>query len=275
MIRVPILMYHSVTDAPNPDTRPLAVTPSAFADHLDYLKDRGFTPLTVADLIASLNHTTGRSLPERPVVLTFDDGYADFHEHALPLLDRHSFTATVFLTSGWVSDAGKDAAGRPLDRMLSWNQAREAAECGVEIGGHSHSHPQLDQLSDHDLRQELRRNKALLEDRIGRPVATMAYPYGYSSARVRREVRRAGYWAACAVNNAITAEGHDVLALPRLTVAHGTTPGMFRRAVEGRAVPLIYLKERVLTKGYAVVRRTRYGVRRLTGAMERGQHVTS
>ncbi len=265
MIRVPILMYHSISDRPNPETKPLAVRPSAFAEQLAYLKERDFTPLTVADLVASLHRNNGRSLPERPVVVTFDDGYADFHSEALPVLERYDFPATVFLTSGWVRDAGEDAAGRPLDAMLSWSQAREAASCGIEIGGHSHSHPQLDQLPDEQLRQELRRNKALLEDKIGAPVATMAYPYGYSSVRVRREVRRAGYWAACAVSNAIAADRHDVLALPRLTVADGTSMKMFSRAVEGSQVPLIYMKERVLTKGYAVVRRTRYGLRRVRG----------
>src|SRR5690606_29381525 len=186
----------------------------------------------------------------------------------LPLLERHKFPATVFLTSGWVADAGKDAAGRPLDRMLSWSQAAEAASAGIEIGGHSHSHPQLDQLPDDDLRQELRRNKGLLEDKLGTPVATMAYPYGYSSARVRREVRKAGYFAACAVNNTIAADRHDMLAIPRLTVARHTTIGMFTKAVEGTAVPLIYLRERILTKGYAVVRRTRYGLPRVRGHVQ-------
>jgi Predicted xylanase/chitin deacetylase len=261
-MRVPILMYHSITDRPNADTRPHAVRPGDFEEQLAYLKENRFTPLTFADLIAAINGT-GSAPPERPVVLTFDDGYADFHSTALPLLDRYGIPATVFVTSGWLDDAGPDAAGRPLDAMLSWSQVREAASAGIEIGGHSHSHPQLDQLRDEELRDELRRNKALLEDKVGRPVTTMAYPYGYSSARVRREVRKAGYWAACAVNNAISADRHDVLALPRLTVGQGTTMSKFRRAVEGRGVPLIYLKERVLTKGYAVVRRTRYGLRQV------------
>jgi peptidoglycan/xylan/chitin deacetylase (PgdA/CDA1 family) len=265
MIRVPILMYHSVSENPNDDTRPHSVRPSDLAEQFAYLAENGFTPLTLADLVASLNKNNGRSVPHKPIVITFDDGYADFHSHALPLLDRHRFPATVFLTSGWVSDAGDDAAGRPLDDMLSWGQAREVAQTGVEIGGHSHSHPQLDQLSTDELRQELRRNKGLLEEKIGAPVATMAYPYGYSSARVRREVRRAGYFAACAVSNTIAADRHDMLAIPRLTVARNTTISMFRRAVEGNAVPLIYLRERVLTKGYAVVRRTRYGLQRVRG----------
>ncbi|MER6950736.1 polysaccharide deacetylase family protein [Nonomuraea sp. NPDC000554] len=263
MIRVPILMYHSVTDRPNEETKPHSVRPSDLADQLAYLSESGFTPMTLGDLVASRNKNTG--MPSKPIVITFDDGYADFHSHALPLLDRYRFPATVFLTSGWVADAGDDAAGRALDEMLTWTQAREAAQTGIEIGGHSHSHPQLDQLRTEDLRQELRRNKGLLEEKIGAPVATMAYPYGYSSARVRREVRKAGYFAACAVNNTIAADRHDMLAIPRLTVARHTTMSMFRRAVEGSAVPLIYLRERVLTKGYAVVRRTRYGLRRVRG----------
>ncbi|WP_336206214.1 polysaccharide deacetylase family protein [Nonomuraea sp. LPB2021202275-12-8] len=265
MIRIPILMYHSVTDKPNEETKPHSVRPSDLAEQLAYLAESGFTPLTLGDLVASLNKNNGRSMPDKPVVLTFDDGYADFHSQALPLLERRAFPATVFLTSGWVSDAGKDAAGRALDDMLSWSQAREAAETGIEIGGHSHSHPQLDQLRTEELRQELRRNKGLLEDTLGTPVATMAYPYGYSSARVRREVRKAGYFAACAVNNTIAADRHDMLAIPRLTVARHTTINMFRRAVEGSGVPLIYLRERILTKGYAVVRRTRYGLQRVRG----------
>ncbi|WP_188191826.1 polysaccharide deacetylase family protein [Nonomuraea sp. SYSU D8015] len=265
MIRVPILMYHSVTDTPNDETRPHSVRPSDLEEQLAYLKESGFTPLTLGDLVAALNKIDGRTVPDKPVVVTFDDGYADFHTHALPLLDRYNFPATVFLTSGWVSDAGEEAAGRPLDDMLSWGQAREAAQTGIEIGGHSHSHPQLDQLRTEDLRQELRRNKGLLEDKIGKPVATMAYPYGYSSARVRREVRKAGYFAACAVANTIAADRHDMLAIPRLTVGKGTTINMFKRAVEGTAVPLIYLRERILTKGYAVVRRTRYGLQRVRG----------
>lgn len=265
MIRVPILMYHSVADHPNEETRPHSVRPSDLDEQLAYLSDSGFTPLTLGDLVASLNKNNGRSMPAKPIVLTFDDGYADFHSHALPMLDRYQFPATVFLTSGWVADAGDDAAGRPLDDMLTWSQAREAAQTGIEIGGHSHSHPQLDQLRTDELRQELRKNKALLEDMIGTPVATMAYPYGYSSARVRREVRKAGYFAACAVNNSIAADRHDMLAIPRLTVARNTSISMFKRAVEGSAVPLIYLKERVLTKGYAIVRRTRYGLQRVRG----------
>ncbi|MET8333556.1 polysaccharide deacetylase family protein [Streptosporangium canum] len=262
MTRVPILMYHSVSDHPNDETRPLAVSPGRFAEQLGVLRDRGFTPMTLSDLVAGMHRTA--TMPGRPVAITFDDGYADFHSQALPILERFGYPATVFVTSGWVQDSGPVSAGRRPAPMLAWSQVREAVSCGMEIGGHSHSHPQLDQLPDRELRNELRTNKALLEDRIGRPVATMAYPYGYSSARVRREVRRAGYWTACAVANDAFREGDEMLALPRLTVTEQTSMVKFGGAIDGRGLPVLYMRERALTKGYALVRRTRYALRRIS-----------
>ncbi|WP_406312772.1 polysaccharide deacetylase family protein [Streptosporangium sp. NBC_01639] len=269
MIRVPILMYHSVSDHPNDETRPLAVSPGRFADQLGMLRDRGFTPMTLSDLVAGMHRTS--AMPDRPVAITFDDGYADFHTEALPVLERFGYPATVFVTSGWVQDSGPAEAGRRLAPMLTWSQVREAVSCGVEIGGHSHSHPQLDQLPGGELRNELRTNKAMLEDQIGRPVATMAYPYGYSSARVRREVRKAGYWTACAVANDTVREDDEMLALPRLTVTEQTSMAKFSKAIDGQSLSMIYLKERALTKGYAVVRRTRYGLRRISSKYTSGQ----
>ncbi|WP_245681687.1 polysaccharide deacetylase family protein [Actinomadura kijaniata] len=264
---VPILMYHSVRERPPKQTAALAVTPGAFADQMALLAEEGFTPIPFGALREAHRHP-------RPIVITFDDGYADFHGHALPVLERHGFPATVFVTTGWLADAGPDAAGRPLDTMMAWSQVREAAAHGVEIGGHSHSHPQLDQLGDAALRDELTRNRGLLEDRAGVPITTMAYPFGYSSARVRRAVRAAGYETACAVANRLadprrlgdgSAARDDVLAVPRLTVRMSTSLATFATIVDGRNISLIFLRDRALTKGYAVLRRARYGVRKATG----------
>jgi peptidoglycan/xylan/chitin deacetylase (PgdA/CDA1 family) len=295
MSAIPILMYHSINERPLRTTAPLAVDPGAFADQMALLADRGFQPLTLTELVASAiapppgegqgmpverDHADAPSAATedhgrtagRPILLTFDDGYADFHERALPVLDRFGFAATVFVTTGWLSDAGAEAAGRPLDRMLSWSQALEAAEHGVELGAHSHSHPQLDQLGDRALRDELTRSKALLEDRLGAAVAAMAYPYGYSSARVRQAVWQAGYRTACAVTNRMArtaaepgpdggpAGPADLLCLPRLTVRATTSLEMFGRVVEGAGS---FFLDRALTRGYAVVRRSRYATRRV------------
>ena len=91
--------------------------------------------------------------------------------------------------------------------MLSWSQITEAAGAGIEIGAHSRQHPQLDQLSRTALREELRVSKAQLEDRLGRPVPGLAYPFGYSSAAVREEARDAGHGYACAVGNTLPGPG--------------------------------------------------------------------
>jgi peptidoglycan/xylan/chitin deacetylase (PgdA/CDA1 family) len=243
----PILMYHSIGG-----TDRLAVRPEAFAEQLAYLKEQGFTPVTFGE----------RTRPAyRPVVITFDDGYADFHEHALPVLTRFGFAATVFVTTGWLRDAGPYTAGHPPARMLTWGQTEEIAGAGIEIGAHGHSHAQLDQLGQVALREELRLSRRLLEDRLGRPITTMAYPYGYSSARVRREVDTAGYTSACAVANAVMSEDDDALAVPRLTVRASTKIDGFARALDGRG----FRKDHLLTRGYAVVRRSRYAARRLRG----------
>jgi len=273
-VRVPILMYHSVTNRPAAETRRLAVRPADLADQLGHLRDGGFTPLTFADLAATMCDG-GPALPARPVVITFDDGYADFHTEALPILERYGVAATLFVTTGWLDDAGRHAAGRPLDRMLTWTQVKEAAAHGVELAGHSHSHPQLDQIGEAALREELSRNKALLEDQLGKPVTTMAYPYGYSNARVRQAVAAAGYQAACAVDNALAARQHDRFAVPRLTVGRSTTTAKFQAAVAGRGVPALYLKERTLTKGYAVVRRTKWALRQAGVARPDTMHRSS
>ena len=134
--RVPILMYHAVATDPNEATRALSVTPEAFAEQMAVLADRGFTPVTTAGLAACWR--SGRALPERPVLITFDDGYEGVHRHALPALAKHGFPATLFVSTGWLS--GPYDTGGGLDTMLDWDQVRELAAAGVEIGGHSHSH---------------------------------------------------------------------------------------------------------------------------------------
>jgi peptidoglycan/xylan/chitin deacetylase (PgdA/CDA1 family) len=260
---VPVLMYHSVTETPPASTRRLSVHPDAFAHQLALLRRRGCTTLPFGEFAAAVE--ARRPVPERSVVLTFDDGYADFYDTVLPLLQAHGFTATLFVTTGWLADAGDRAAGRPLDRMLSWGQLRELAAAGIEIGAHSHSHAQLDQIRRPELRAELRESRALLESATGQPVRSMAYPFGYSSAAVRGEVRAAGYRYAAAVANTVGGAGADLLALPRLTVRRATDAGTFERIVRAERLGRTYAVDRALTRGWTVVRRSRRALRGVRG----------
>ena len=251
---VPILMYHEISGRPDTAGK-LAVPLQAFAGQLEYLVSHGFTTLTASALAAAL--AAGAPLPERAVVLTFDDGFADFHERALPLLRRYGCAATLFVTTGWIAEAGRRAAGRRPGRMLTWSQIIEAAADGIEIGAHSHCHPQLDQLGRNRLCAELTISKGLLEDALGTPVPGLAYPFGYSSAQVRRAAIRAGYAYGCAVGNVLAGTQHHLFALPRLTVRASTGENTFGHAVRGHGIPKIYRTDHVLTKGWAAVRRTR------------------
>jgi peptidoglycan/xylan/chitin deacetylase (PgdA/CDA1 family) len=261
---VPVLMYHEIAEPPESLSR-LAVSPGAWAAQLACLHDEGYRTVTAAQLAAAL---AGRGqLPDRAVVLTFDDGYADFHGRAMPVLERYGFTATVFVTTGWVADEGPLPAGRRPGRMLCWGQIGEAAAEGIEIGAHSRWHPQLDQLPGRLLREELYASKARLEDRLGSAVPGMAYPFGYSSARVRQAVAELGHDYACAVSNARLSSESDRLALPRLTIRRSTTLAAFEHVVRGGSAGRIYLKDRALTKGWAMIRRTRAAV----GGVSRGQ----
>lgn len=250
---VPILMYHSVAVAPNSTTRALSVAPEAFAEQMALIGDLGLTPLTTTALAAHWRYR--RPLPARPVLITFDDGYEGVHRYALPVLAKHGFPATLFAATGWLR--GPHDTGGGLDAMLDWDQVRELTGSGVEIGGHTHSHPQLDQLDDAALAAELEHSTGILTDELGARPLSFAYPYGYSSRRVREAVRAAGYTQALAVGNALARRRQGPYALRRVTVRRGTGVAEFERLLQGRSIARDFAKERALTKGYALVRRAR------------------
>jgi peptidoglycan/xylan/chitin deacetylase (PgdA/CDA1 family) len=251
-LKVPVLMYHEITDV-TASPSPLTVTPEAFADQLAYLRDAGFTAVSAGALAKILADGT-EARPERPVVLTFDDGYADFYSRALPLLKQYGHTATLFQTTGWV---GTSLGSR---RMLTWRELSEIAEAGIEIGAHSHVHPEFDRLSDDKLRDELDGPKRMLEDELGFAVPGLAYPFGLWNAKARRAAREAGYAYAYAVSNAMTASRSDVFSLPRLTVQRTTTMERFGAMVNGDNT-LELRVDRAVARASSVVRRAKVGLR--------------
>ena len=150
----------------------------------------------------------GGKLPERSVVLTFDDGYASHFELVAPLLVRYRFSGTFFISVGLV--------GRP--GYLTWDQIRKLAFLGMEIGSHGMSHAPLTQLGDSELSRELAESKRLLEAELGLPVRSMAAPGGFWNQAVSDAVTRAGYEAAWVSTIGTNGSDTNPLALRRVVV---------------------------------------------------------
>ena len=256
-IPVPILLYHSVSDNVSPKFKTWSVTPKDFDAQLAYLGDRQLTPITVTQLAQLMIHSEA-PLPVRPVVVTFDDGLADFYSFALPVLKDHGFAATLYITTGFVGQTSRwlDPLGEGRRPMLTWSQIAEINASGVECGGHSFSHPQLDTLSPSAAWDEIVRCKIALEQHLGQAVTTFAYPHGYYSPVVRRLVQQAGYTSACAVKRAMSATTDDRFALARIEVTADTDLESFGRLLAGQGVPAAPVRERVQTKIWRAVRRS-------------------
>ncbi len=263
---IPILLYHSLTAEATPRYRPYAVDPGRFREQMEALADAGCRTLTVGELAGLLADRESR-LPPRPVLVTFDDGFEEVHRVALPILDRLGLRATAYLVTAHLGGTSRwlERDGEGDRRLLSWAQVRELAAHGVEIGGHSHRHPELDTLPPEVARDEVRRCRELLEDGLGTPVTTFAYPYGYHSPSVKRLVHEAGYSSACAVRHALSHDRDDPLALARVVVPPDAGPDRIIGWLAGRGLVRAGPGERPQTVGWRLVRRTasRLGARRV------------
>jgi peptidoglycan/xylan/chitin deacetylase (PgdA/CDA1 family) len=250
MTAVPVLLYHSVSADPSPWIAPFTVTAERLDKQLALIAAAGRTPVTVSQLREGLSGAG--PLPTRPVVVTFDDGFADTLTAAAPVLQRHGLTSTIYLTTGFIG--GVSPGG---DRMLDWTQARELADRGHEIGAHSVTHPQLDLLPRAQARQEIQSSRELLQERLDVPVRSFAYPHGYSSPAVRRQVMEAGYESACSVKNVVSGPHDTPFSISRLTVTAGVSDDTMRQWLNW-SPPTRRRDERLLTKGWRAYRRLRH-----------------
>ncbi len=253
-MNIPILLYHSISKEVAPPFRRWAVKPERFSEQLSFLRAEGYTPLTVAQLVVT---TSQRNLPKRPVVVTFDDGLADFYTDAFPLLKKHDFVATLFLTTDYIGKTSRwlAAEGEGDRPMLSWEQVKEVDRCGVECGAHTRTHPQLDTLCTAQARDEILGSKGALEHNLGKPVVSFAYPHGYHSTVTKRLVKQAGFSAACAVKHAMSNQTNDPFALARIIVEADTDLPTFKNLLSGCGVRPTPSGEGWRTKGWRYARR--------------------
>jgi peptidoglycan/xylan/chitin deacetylase (PgdA/CDA1 family) len=250
---VPILLYHSVSADPPDWIADFTVTPATFRAHLDAVVASGREPITVSQLADGLR---GRGqLPARPVLITVDDGFADFLDNAMPALAERKLPSTLYVTTGALAGRGNESVLPPAD-MLHAADLPGLEAAGVEIGAHSHTHRQLDLLSESQVADEVSRSRDLLAETLGHPVRSFAYPHGYWRAKVLRLVKATGFDSACTVGEALCSARDHPLALPRLMIRAGTDASAITAWLNGSRARVLRPQHRLLAYGWRQCRRS-------------------
>lgn len=179
---LPVLMYHRITDDPETGVAPyyrVATSPRRFEAQLTWLAELGFTGMSLEDALAM---TAAERQARRPVALTFDDGFRDFHTVAWPALRQHRYTATVYLPTGFIASPRKTFREH---ECLTWEEIREMRQTGIRFGSHTVTHPKLQRLSWDTLERETALSKEHIEQELQEPVRSFAYPYAFPQEDAR------------------------------------------------------------------------------------------
>lgn len=186
--KVPILIYHHVREVKSTDSlndQTFIVAPENFKQQMEYLGDNGFTPISFGNLV---DYFSGDFLlPEKPIIISLDDGVINHYENAWPILKDNNLTATFFI---FPNPIGKSP------NYMNWEQLQELVGANMEIGSHGWYHLYLDKISPTELNKELVESKAVLEQRLGIKVRSLAYPFGEYNDTIKQAVKVAGYETA-------------------------------------------------------------------------------
>jgi peptidoglycan/xylan/chitin deacetylase (PgdA/CDA1 family) len=199
---IPVLTYHHI----GAEAGWLYVSENDFEQQLVYLRDQGYSPISVAELAAGL---AGRAqLPKRPIVLTFDDGYDDNYRVALPVLLRQGMRASFFVVTGKIGQPG----------YMTWAQARQMREQGMEIGSHTVHHYTLNEINLKEMERELLASRLMLESNLPPAPAIFANPFGETAPAVVKLLAQTGYQAACSSVVGLNHPGENLFMIRRLSV---------------------------------------------------------
>jgi peptidoglycan/xylan/chitin deacetylase (PgdA/CDA1 family) len=237
---IPIFTFHALDNGASP----IASSPRAFVSGLQTLNDKGFHTIGLCEVAQCIARKL--PFPAHSVVLTFDDGYASVYDTAFPLLQKYGMTATVFLranaeTTRFANVPFPSMNGRA---MLSWRQVRELCHYGIEIGAHTLSHPDLTRLAVSQARDEIVRSKEIIQDILGAPVTSFAYPFGrYNQAAY--EIVQENFECACTDRLEFVHRHSDVHLMGRIDSYYLRNPtwynlvpsGLFALYVQARAIP--------------------------------------
>jgi peptidoglycan/xylan/chitin deacetylase (PgdA/CDA1 family) len=246
-VRIPILMYHSISDdaelGPHPYYR-TSTSPSVFVEHMRSLDENKYTVVDLDEAIAILERGSdegkGRSAKDsrKYAVLTFDDGFRDFYTEAFPLLELYGFTATVFLSTAYIGDAERKLF---KDReCLLWDEVRELDKKGITFGSHTINHPILVDLKKEEVENEISQSKEVIENVLGKAVRTFSYPYALpeGNAKFKNQIRstleRCGYAIGVSTRiGTLTESNHDKYFLSRIPLNSCDDASLFKAKLEG------------------------------------------
>lgn len=208
---VPILMYHHLADLPRDATeleQTWTVAPKNFDAQMNFLAERGFRTITMAQLVAHLRDR--QPLPSKPIIISFDDGWEEQYAVAFPILKKYGQSGTFFVYTN------------PLDRkqFLSWKQIEEMAAAGMDFQAHSLTHPHLRALAPDVAYREIAESKAILEKRLGKPVVAFSYPFGEYDDAVIQMVKRAGFASAVTLASGYKQRVDELFTLHRIRVSY-------------------------------------------------------
>lgn len=214
-ITLPILMYHYIRTPPSTRTDRLgynlSTSPADFATQMDWLSRNGFHPVDFNDVRAYFDGT--QPLPAKPVVITFDDGYADLYTAAFPVLSAHDFKAVAYIVSGFIGRPGYATA----------DQVVQMDHNGIEIASHTVNHANLARSSAGSVWRELIESKHSLERLVGHPILDFAYPSGQFNTQVAYAVKQAGYNTAVTTMESVDHSVANRFVWARTRVAGGVS----------------------------------------------------
>lgn len=222
IMSIPILMYHQIGD-PAPSGTPyrgLTVHPDSFARQMRWMRRLGYRGLSMRDVMPYI-----RGEQQGKVFgITFDDGYRNVHDNAMPILSELGFTATNYFVAhqfdgGNVWDLQK---GIPFSPLMTISEMRAWAKAGNEVGSHTLDHVHLPELSSEEARRQIVESKTVLEQVLGEAVTAFCYPYGDHGPEHRVMVREAGYDNATLTMRGVASAADDPYGLPRVTVSRST-----------------------------------------------------
>lgn len=223
-----ILMYHNISDDA---LDPWAVLPQMFVAQMDWLAKHRYPVLSLSQVLNDFDR--GRA-NRKSIVLTFDDGYVDFLENAVPILKNHAFSAILFVVAG---ETGGVSYWRPPELrrpLLDWQALQEVVKLGHEVGSHGLYHRDLTQLTLKELETEVYISRQVIEQRLGVKVDAFAYPWGLYTPQVVDVVRKAGYRSAAIVSSGWeNGPETDRFRLERKTMCRADSLADFERKVGG------------------------------------------